>query len=92
MIWFVLGLVVIGCTAGAVASMRVPDDETMGIGTTALLGVFGAFVGGSLGWVLFGSSFAGGVLQPSGFLGAAIGASLVLAGWRAVTLRHTVGR
>lgn len=82
----------VGLGAGVVASALVPGVDEMGIGTTTLLGVVGAFVGGSLGWVLFGAGFDRGALQPAAVLGAAAGAALLLGAWHLFTSRHPARR
>ena len=48
---------------------------------TILLGIVGSFVGGFLGYLLFGNSSGGGgggFLQPAGIIGSIIGAIIVL--------------
>ena len=50
----------------------------MGILLTIVLGIVGSFVGGFLGFVLFGADPNGGFLQPAGIIGSIIGAIIVL--------------
>ena len=45
---------------------------------TIILGIVGSFVGGFLGFLIFGSDPMGGFLQPSGIIGSIIGAIIVL--------------
>ena len=40
--------------AGFIARALVPGRDPMGIGGTILLGIVGSFVGGFLGWAIFG--------------------------------------
>lgn len=68
--WCLFGLI-----AGAIARLLVPGRQSMGIGLTMLLGIIGSFVGGFVGWLLFG----GEPLQSSGWILSILGAILVLA-------------
>jgi uncharacterized membrane protein YeaQ/YmgE (transglycosylase-associated protein family) len=81
---FLIMLVVIGLIAGFIARAVVPGPDPMGIGATILLGIIGSFVGGFLGWALFGKDFDEGALQASGIIGSIIGAIVVLLVYRAV--------
>ncbi len=47
MIGFIIGLIVIGLVAGALARLLVPGRDPMSIGATIVLGIVGSFVGGS---------------------------------------------
>ena len=76
MIGTIVGLLVIGLVAGFLARAVVPGRQSMSVLQTLLLGVAGSFVGGSLGWVLFGRG--DGFIQPSSWLGSLIGAVIVL--------------
>lgn len=89
MIGFIIGMLVVGAIAGALARLLVPGPDPMGILGTILLGVVGSFVGGFLGFLLFGSNAEAGLLQPSGLIGSIIGAILALLVYRAVTRRGT---
>jgi uncharacterized membrane protein YeaQ/YmgE (transglycosylase-associated protein family) len=60
----------------------------MSVGATIVLGILGSFVGGFLGWALFGKDFDEGALQPSGIIGSVVGAILLLLAYRAVTGRN----
>jgi uncharacterized membrane protein YeaQ/YmgE (transglycosylase-associated protein family) len=71
-------MIVIGIVAGYVARLLVPGRDPMGFLQTMLLGIVGSFVGGFLGYVLFGKDINEGAFQASGFLGAIIGAVIVL--------------
>ncbi|MEZ5258492.1 MAG: GlsB/YeaQ/YmgE family stress response membrane protein [Ilumatobacteraceae bacterium] len=53
-------MLIIGLIAGALARLLVPGRDPMGIGGTILLGVIGSFVGGFIGWALFGKDLAEG--------------------------------
>jgi uncharacterized membrane protein YeaQ/YmgE (transglycosylase-associated protein family) len=56
----------------------------MGVVGTIVLGLVGSFIGGFLGWVLFGRDAADGALQTSGLIGSFIGAVVALLVWRAM--------
>jgi uncharacterized membrane protein YeaQ/YmgE (transglycosylase-associated protein family) len=84
---FIIMLLVVGLIAGALARLLVPGRDPMGVGATILIGVIGSFIGGFLGYVLFGKDINEGALQPSGIIGSVIGAVLVLLAWRAYSRR-----
>jgi uncharacterized membrane protein YeaQ/YmgE (transglycosylase-associated protein family) len=78
MLGFIIAMIIVGLIAGFVARALVPGPDPMGVGGTILLGIVGSFVGGFLGYVLFGHDFDEGALQASGIIGSIIGAVLVL--------------
>jgi uncharacterized membrane protein YeaQ/YmgE (transglycosylase-associated protein family) len=91
MLGFILFLLVIGLIAGFLARLLVPGSDPMSIGGTILLGVVGSFIGGFIGWAIFGKDLAEGALQPSGVIGSVLGAVLALIVYRATTgRRHLV--
>ncbi len=87
MLWFIIVLALIGLVAGFIARAIVPGPDPMGIGATMLLGIVGSFVGGFLGWALFGKDLDEGALQASGIIGSIIGAVIALLVYRAVSGR-----
>ena len=87
MLGFILILLLFGLVAGFVARALVPGPDAMGVGGTILLGIVGSFIGGFLGYVLFGADVQEGVLQPSGLVGSIIGAVVALLAYRAMTGR-----
>ena len=87
MLGFIIALVIVGLIVGFLARALVPGPDPMGVGGTILLGIVGSFVGGFLGYVLFGKDFDEGALQPAGLVGSLIGAIVVL-----LILRSTTGR
>ena len=78
MIGFLIGLLVVGLIAGFLARAIVPGDDPMSVGETLVLGVVGSFVGGFLGWALFGKDLDDGALQASGIIGSIVGAVIAL--------------
>ena len=66
MIGFLLFMLVIGIIAGFLARLLVPGRDPMGFWATVLLGIIGSFIGGFLGYVLFGKDLDEGALQASG--------------------------
>jgi uncharacterized membrane protein YeaQ/YmgE (transglycosylase-associated protein family) len=84
MLGFLLVMLIIGAVAGFIARAVVPGPDPMGVLGTIVLGVVGSFVGGFLGYLLFGKDAADGALQPAGLLGAIIGAIVALLVYRSV--------
>lgn len=71
----IISTIVIGFLVGLVARFFKPGDDRMGFIVTTLVGIAGAFVGSYLGQAL-------GIYQvgePAGFIGAVLGAIVVLA-------------
>lgn len=89
MIWFILVLLFFGLLFGAVARLLVPGRDPMGCIGTWALGVAGSFVGGFLGYVLFGVDIDDGPLQPGGIVGSILGAVVLLLIGRAMGRRRT---
>ncbi len=70
----ILGWIVFGLIVGALAKLIMPGKDPGGWIVTTLLGIVGAVVGGFLGRVL-GLYQEG---EPAGFVGALLGAILLL--------------
>lgn len=70
------GWIVFGFFAGLIARAVMPGRQGMGFISTTLLGIAGSFMGGFLASVLRGGNWR--VLQPSSFLGAIVGAIVLL--------------
>ena len=77
MIGDIIGWIVLGLVAGAIARLLMPGRDPMGWIATIALGIAGAFVGGFLSRLIFGAGEGGG-FQPASFLGAIIGALILL--------------
>ncbi|EYT65887.1 MULTISPECIES: GlsB/YeaQ/YmgE family stress response membrane protein [Curtobacterium] len=74
----IIGLIVVGLIAGAIARLVVPGKQHISIPMTILLGIIGSFVGGFLGFLIFRHDLADGFFQPAGIIGSIIGAIIVL--------------
>ena len=72
----IIGWIVFGLIAGAIARLLMPGRQSMGLIMTTVLGIIGSFVGGAIGNI-FGS---GSILDPtpSGWIGSIVGAVLIL--------------
>ena len=82
MLSFIIGLVFMGIVAGYLARFLVPGPDPMSFAGTMLLGVVGSFIGGFLGWLLFGNK--AGALEPAGVIGSVIGAVILLIAYNAM--------
>ena len=89
MIGFLIGLLIVGLIAGFLARALVPGRDPMSVGETLILGIVGSFIGGFLGWALFGKDLDQGALQASGIIGSIVGAVIALLVWRAYRGRGT---
>lgn len=85
--WIVLGLI-----AGAIAKAVYPGHQGGGILGTLLLGIVGAFVGGSLGtWLSTGSlQLVSTSLTIPGIVVAVIGAIIAIFIWNFLTRRTAI--
>ena len=88
----IIWTIIIGLIAGVVAKFLVPGskNEPSGFVLTAILGIIGAIVatylGQAIGWCEPG--------EGAGFIGAVVGAVIVLVIWGFIAgrRRHTIGR
>ena len=92
MLGLVLYLLVVGIVAGFLARLLVPGRDPMGFWATVLLGVVGSFVGGFLGYLLFGKDLDEGALQASGIIGSILGAVIALLLYRLMSRRGSKRR
>jgi uncharacterized membrane protein YeaQ/YmgE (transglycosylase-associated protein family) len=90
MLGLIIGLIIVGLIAGALARLLIPGKQDIGILMTIVLGIVGSFVGGFLGYLLFHKDSANGFIQPSGLIGSVIGAVIVLLIYTRAGHRHTV--
>lgn len=85
----IIGWIVLGLIAGAIAKAIMPGKDAGGVFLTLLLGVVGALLGGFLGALIFGVGLAE-FWSIQTWLLAIIGSVLVLAIYRAVAGRGAV--
>jgi uncharacterized membrane protein YeaQ/YmgE (transglycosylase-associated protein family) len=68
--------IVLGFLAGLIARALMPGRQAMGFISTTLLGIAGSFMGGFLSSIVWGGNWR--VLRPTTFIGAVIGAIVLL--------------
>jgi uncharacterized membrane protein YeaQ/YmgE (transglycosylase-associated protein family) len=81
----IIWTIIIGLLAGVVAKLLTPGKDPGGFIITILLGIAGAFVatylGQAVGWYEAG--------EGAGFIGAVVGAIVILIVYRLVTKKRT---
>lgn len=81
----IIGAIIIGFLAGVVAKLLMPGRDPGGFIITIILGIVGAFVatwlGQAIGWYEDG--------EAAGFVGAVVGAIIVLAIYRMIVGRRS---
>ncbi|MEU5697208.1 GlsB/YeaQ/YmgE family stress response membrane protein [Actinosynnema sp. NPDC020468] len=82
----ILGWIVLGLIAGAIAKAIMPGRDPGGIIVTMLLGIVGAVIGGFIGSALFGTGVQG-FFDLSTWLLAILGSLIVLGVYHMVTTR-----
>ena len=80
----IIGFLILGLVAGALARLLVPGRDPMGWLGTLVLGVVGSFVGGLAAKALFNDN------DGVGLIGSVIGAVIALLVYNAVTRREGV--
>ena len=84
----IIGWILIGLVAGALAKLIMPGDDPGGIIVTILIGIAGAIVGGFLASSIFGiASGAGSTIIT--IIVATVGAIILLALYRLIVGRRT---
>ena len=76
--------IIIGGVAGAIAKLLMPGKDPGGCIVTVLLGIAGALLAGFLGQMLGLDS----AMNGAGFIGAIIGAFLILLAYRMILKRR----
>jgi uncharacterized membrane protein YeaQ/YmgE (transglycosylase-associated protein family) len=87
-VWHIIWMVVLGLIVGLIARLIVPGKQHMGWIATAVLGIVGGYVGGTLGSVVFAPHQF--TLTPPvkhSFLGALVGAVILVLIYNFVTAR-----
>ena len=82
----ILGWILFGLVVGIIAKFLMPGRDPGGIIMTIVLGIVGALIGGYIGQALhlYGPG------EPAGFVGATLGAILVLFIYRMATRKRVV--
>jgi uncharacterized membrane protein YeaQ/YmgE (transglycosylase-associated protein family) len=83
----IIGWIIIGLIAGAIARWLMPGPDPMGWLGTIVLGIVGSLVGGTLLNLIFGGGLE---LTAAGILGSILGALIVLYLWRRMRPAATV--
>ncbi|BBU22764.1 GlsB/YeaQ/YmgE family stress response membrane protein [Mycobacterium xenopi] len=88
MVLHIIWMIILGLIVGFIARLIVPGRQPMGWIATALLGIAGSYVGGTLGSMVFAPHHFD--IHPPikhSFLGALIGAVILLLIYKLVTSR-----
>jgi uncharacterized membrane protein YeaQ/YmgE (transglycosylase-associated protein family) len=83
----IIGWIILGLLAGAIAKAILPGDDPGGIIVTMIIGVVGALLGGFLAQVLFGNDTVDEFFDISTWLTAIIGSIILLLLYRVVVGR-----
>jgi len=83
----ILGWIVLGLLAGAIAKAILPGNDPGGIIITMIIGIVGALLGGFLGQALFGVDTLDEFFDISTWLTAIVGAIVLLLIYRMVAGR-----
>ncbi len=84
---FLITFILVGFVAGLLARALVSGPGPKGCLPTTALGMVGSFIGGFLGYVLFGKDLDEGAIQISGILGSVIGSIIALLVYRRAVAR-----
>jgi uncharacterized membrane protein YeaQ/YmgE (transglycosylase-associated protein family) len=88
----IIGFLILGLLAGAIAKALLPGDDPGGIIVTMVIGVVGALLGGFLGGLLFDVDPLDEFFDLSTWAAAIIGSIVLLLIYRAVTGNRSVRR
>jgi uncharacterized membrane protein YeaQ/YmgE (transglycosylase-associated protein family) len=80
-----IGMLILGLVAGAIARFLVPGRDPLGLLGTALLGIVGSFVGGFLASLVLEGAIE---LRTTGLFGSILGAVLALLVYRRLVDRR----
>jgi uncharacterized membrane protein YeaQ/YmgE (transglycosylase-associated protein family) len=84
----IIGWIILGLLAGAIAKAILPGDDPGGIIVTMIIGIVGALLGGFLAQVLFNAKPLDEFFDLSTWLTAIVGAIILLVAYRLVTGRR----
>ncbi len=88
----IIGWIVLGLIAGAIAKAILPGDDPGGMIVTTLIGIVGAILGGFLAGVLFDADPMDEFFDISSWLTAIVGAIILLVIYRMVAGRRPATR
>ena len=83
----IIGWIVLGLLAGAIAKAIIPGDQPGGVVVTTIVGIVGAFVGGLIAWVFGLGDPIDEFWDWSTWIAAIIGSIVVLLIWQAIANR-----
>ena len=69
----ILGWMLFGLVAGAIARLLVPGRQALGLFATMILGIVGSLIGGGLSWL-----FTRDPMEPAGWIMSIVGAVILL--------------
>ncbi|MGI9119597.1 MAG: GlsB/YeaQ/YmgE family stress response membrane protein [Acidimicrobiales bacterium] len=81
----IIGWIVLGIIAGAIAKAIMPGNDPGGIFVTMLIGIAGALVGGFLSMAVLGKDVNDQFFDLATWVSAIVGALILLAIYKAVT-------
>jgi uncharacterized membrane protein YeaQ/YmgE (transglycosylase-associated protein family) len=84
----IIGWIILGLLAGAIAKAILPGDDPGGIIVTMIIGIVGALLGGFLAQVIFGNNTVDDFFDISTWLTAIVGAIILLLLYRLVVGRR----
>ncbi len=85
----IIGWIIIGLLAGALAKLILPGDQPGGIIVTTLIGIAGALIAGFIAQALGFGDPIDEFFDISTWIAAVVGAVVLLAIWGAVAARRT---
>ncbi|MBA2426407.1 MAG: GlsB/YeaQ/YmgE family stress response membrane protein [Actinobacteria bacterium] len=88
----IIGFIILGLIAGAIAKALLPGDDPGGIIVTMIIGVVGALLGGFLASAIFGGDPLDEFFDISTWLTAIVGSIILLLIYRMVAGRRTTAR
>jgi uncharacterized membrane protein YeaQ/YmgE (transglycosylase-associated protein family) len=87
---YIVGLLAIGLIVGAIARLLVRSPMRLGCMGTALLGIVGSYVGGTLGALIYHDTFD--IRRASTLIGSIAGTLSILVVWRLLDGRGRLRR
>jgi uncharacterized membrane protein YeaQ/YmgE (transglycosylase-associated protein family) len=84
----IIGWIILGLLAGAIAKAILPGDDPGGIIVTMIIGIVGALLGGFLAQVIFGNNTVDDFFDISTWLTAIVGSIILLLLYRLVVGRR----